>query len=144
MGMAQAGRAVAPENAKLYKRLLAKRFGLLQQLLRNAAEARWPVIAPQHARHHLIVDLDYDRLVPGIGPLDQRHSERHPRDFGCQYITFRTRHRPALLGDDPSPNEQHSGTGCPFPAACPIYTDYDAVVHSFAEGKDVAIPVTRH
>lgn len=25
-----------------------------------------------------------------------------------------------------------------------IHTDYDAVVHSFAEGKDVAIPVILH
>lgn len=122
----------------------AERFGLLQQLLRNATEARWTVIASQHARHHWIVDLDDDRLVPGIGPLDQRRSKRHPRDFGRQNIAFRTGHRPTLLGDDPSPNTQHSGTGCPFPTACPIHADYDAVVHSFAEGKDVAISVTRH
>lgn len=93
-------------------------------------ETRRAIIAPQHPQYNGIVDLDGNLQVPACDPLDQFRSKRHTRDFGGQRVAARTRHRPAFLGKDPSLHAQHSGAGGTFPAACPVNTDYDMVIHS--------------
>lgn len=102
-------------------------------------EARRAIIAPQQPQYDRIVDLDSDRQIPESGPINQFRSERQTRDFGSQYVTARTRYRPAFLGKDTSLHVQYGGAGGTFPAACPINTDYDLVVHSFAADIEIAI-----